>query len=146
MFPGEITRVHAMRSRRRSLICPACGLSIGLRTRLVIPTAGFTFGKASKRCSVTLNRICLARWLIIPHSKMYPRWILRFLRDRPRSLEERVDRFNIESTDGKKPKKPQWPRCKYCGCTEPPVFVRAHMECPKCHTITESCYGGVRCG
>ena len=36
------------------------------------------------------------------------------------------------------------PRCKYCGTTEAPIFVRAHLfrssriECPKCHTVTES--------
>ena len=38
------------------------------------------------------------------------------------------------------------PRCKYCGTTEAPIFVRAHLECPKCHTVTESCCDGGRCG
>lgn len=34
------------------------------------------------------------------------------------------------------------PRCKYCGCTETPIVVRGHVECPKCHSVIESCCEG----
>ena len=55
--------------------------------------------------------------------------------------------FSLVSMSEKKaPEKADPPRCKYCGTTEAPIFVRAHMECPKCHTVTESCCDGGRCG
>ena len=55
--------------------------------------------------------------------------------------------FSLVSMSEKKaPEKAEPPRCKYCGTTEAPIFVRAHMECPKCHTVTESCCDGGRCG
>ena len=50
-----------------------------------------------------------------------------------------------KATDDK-PAKAEPPRCPYCGTTEAPIFVRAHLECPKCHTVTESCCDGGRCG
>ena len=65
-----------------------------------------------------------------------------------------------KATDDK-PAKVEPPRCKYCGTTEAPIFVRAHLECPKCHAvcrvihrcvhsdicrITEPCCDGARCG
>jgi hypothetical protein len=56
-----------------------------------------------------------------------------------------TDMQSDKPTDDK-PAKVEPPRCKYCGTTEAPIFVRAHLECPKCHTVTESCCDGGRCG
>ena len=52
----------------------------------------------------------------------------------------------VSMSEKQDPEKAEPPRCKYCGTTEAPIFVRAHMECPKCHTVTESCCDGGRCG
>ena len=51
-----------------------------------------------------------------------------------------------DKTNDDKPAKAEPPRCPYCGTNEAPIFVRAHLECPKCHTVTESCCDGGRCG
>ena len=56
-----------------------------------------------------------------------------------------TDMQSDKPTDDK-PAKVEPPRCKYCGTTEAPIFVRAHLECPNCHTVTESCCDGGRCG
>ena len=56
-----------------------------------------------------------------------------------------TDMQSDKATD-EKPAKAEPPRCPYCGTTEAPIFVRAHLECPKCHTVTESCCDGGRCG
>ena len=106
MFPGKITRDHAARSRRRSPICPACSPNIGWLTRLAIPTAGFTFGRAGRLCSNTLSRSCLARWPTIPRSKMCPPGSLRCSKGRQGSLAGWIDRIDAISNGGKKPKKP----------------------------------------
>ena len=56
-----------------------------------------------------------------------------------------TDMQSDKATDDK-PAKAEPPRCPYCGTTEAPIFVRAHLECPKCHTVIESCCDGGRCG
>ncbi|MDB4703433.1 hypothetical protein OAF52_02420 [bacterium] len=56
-----------------------------------------------------------------------------------------TDMQSDKATDDK-PAKAEPPRCPYCDTTEAPIFVRAHLECPKCHTVIESCCDGGRCG
>ena len=63
-------------------------------------------------------------------------------------LTAHLDKTDMQSdkATNEKPAKAEPPRCPYCGTTESPIFVRAHLECPKCHTVTESCCDGGRCG
>ena len=64
------------------------------------------------------------------------------------NLTAHLDATDMQSdkTTDDKPAKAEPPRCPYCGTTESPIFVRAHLECHKCHTVTESCCDGGRCG